>query len=155
MREAAQRLELPLVQGPRRPIGDGERADRRAFVDLERNAGVEADERIARDERVVGEARVEVRVRNDERRVPHDAVAAEREIPGRPRLRDADARLEPLAVGVDERDERDLGPAQIGGELRHVVEGLLGGRVHDVARPQQREPLLLVRWNGRLQHDGV
>ena len=43
----------------RRAIGDRQRADRRALVDQQRHARVEAKVRLAGDQRVVGEARVE------------------------------------------------------------------------------------------------
>ncbi len=67
-----------------------------------------------------------MRVLHDQRMPVVDAVTAEGEIPRDARLLDADPRLEPLVVGVDERDERDLGPAKIGSETRHVVEGFFG-----------------------------
>jgi hypothetical protein len=128
------------------------RADGRPFVDEERHPCIEANVGIACDERVVGEPRIEVRVLDDERVPVVDAVPAEGEIARGPRLRDPHAGLEPLVVGVDERDERDLGPAELGCQSRHVVKRLLGLRVDDVAGLQESQPPLFVVGNRGLLH---
>ncbi|HVV48270.1 MAG TPA: hypothetical protein VHO06_01305 [Polyangia bacterium] len=96
--------------------------------------------RLAGHQRVVGEARVLQRVLDDERVVTDDAVAAERQIARHADQLEPHARLEPLVVGVDQDDERDLRPAQVGGQAGHVVERFLRRRIDDLARREQRQP---------------
>lgn len=90
---------------------------------------------------MVAEAGVGPRVRHDGRLLVGEGVAAERE--GAWRLREGDpvARLEPLAVPVEERDERE-GRAHDAG--REAVEGLLGRAVQDAVPADGCEAGLLV-----------
>src|SRR5262249_49788406 len=125
-RESDERVELAFAQRARRPIRDRDGADGGPGFDEQRHARVKSNVGIAGDERVVGEAWVLVRVRHDERVPVVDAVAAERKIAIRSRLRHADTGLEPLAVRVHERDERNLGAADVGREARDLVERRLG-----------------------------
>jgi hypothetical protein len=150
--QAPQRLELALAQRAGRAIGDRERPDGRTFVDLQRHPRVEPDAGVARDQRVVCEAGIAQRVLDDQRLMAVDTVSAERQIPGNPGQRHPDPRLEPLVVGVDQRDEGDLGPAQIRRQPGHVVERLLRRGVDDPAGSQQRQSPLFVHWNRRFQH---
>ena len=55
--------------------------------------------------------------------------------------RQADARLEPLTVGVDQGDERDRRLADVRREQGQVVERLLRLGVQDPVSVQGREPL--------------
>ena len=54
--------------------------------------------------------------------------------------------LEPLAVVVDQADRGDRRVADLRGELRDVVVGLLRQRVEDVVLPQGAKSLRLVLW---------
>jgi len=78
--EALEAFDLALGDRARSAAGDGERADRRAFVHEQRDTRVETNERIAGDQRVVRETRVAVGVFDDERMAMVDAVAAEGEV---------------------------------------------------------------------------
>src|SRR5258705_160160 len=83
------RVSCPLPQGAKlrsllggqgawRSVHDAEHADLRRVERRERLPRVEADVRLAQDERVVGKTRVLTRVRNDEDVVAVDRVGAER-----------------------------------------------------------------------------
>ncbi len=71
------------------------------------------------------------------------------------RLRDVetDARLEPLALAVDQRQQRDRRLAQTGCELRERVEGRVRRCVEDAVLTQNGEPLGLVRRQGCSHND--
>ena len=53
---------------------------------------------------------------------------------------DAEARLEPDAVGADERDGGDGGVADLGGETRDVVEDGIGRSVEDLVLVEGLDP---------------
>ena len=108
-------------------------------------AGVEANRRIKDDERVIGEALVGGGVRNDEELILENRVRAERDLSVRLSLVHANGRLEPLAVGVHQTDERDRRAADVRGERRQVVEGLLRLRVEDFVAAERFEVGKLVR----------
>ena len=53
----------------------------------------------------------------------------------------AHAGLEPLAVGVDQADQRDGDAELLGGELDDAIEAFLGRRVQDEQLSQRLEPI--------------
>jgi hypothetical protein len=77
-------------------------------------------------------------------RSSEDRVGAEREVPRGLRDVEADPRLEPLALLVDQGDQRDRGLAHVGGEEHQVVVELLRDGVEHVVLAQRGEPLALV-----------
>ena len=85
------------------------------------------------------------RVRDDEDVAVLDRVRAERDGACGFGHRDADPRLEPLPVGVDQRDERHRRAADVRGEHREVVEAALRLGIEDLIPVQRREPRALVR----------
>ncbi len=103
----------------------------------ERRAGVETQARPARDQRVGAEALVLRGVRHEADAVLQDGVCAEGDPAGRLRELQAAARLEPLAVLVDERDQGDRHTEDVGRQPGDAVEGGLGGRVEDVEVAQR------------------
>ena len=62
-----------------------------------------------------------------------------------------EAALEELAVGVDERDERDGRVEDLGGEARVAVEGRVDVRVQQPRRLQRADPLGVARGGGRVE----
>src|SRR5689334_18296848 len=88
----------PVVAETQRPDAVG--------ADADRMASVEPDTRLAGDERVVGEARIEPGVRDDERVVAVNRVGTERRLPRRLANVDAARGLEPLPLLVDEGHQR-------------------------------------------------
>ena len=99
--------------GPRRGVDHAQRAERQAFLETQRLAGVEADVRLAGDQRVVGEARVE-------RGVAAPPSARRRASRARrtrcraafPWRSSPSAAEEPLALLLDQADQRDRRLAQ-------------------------------------------
>ncbi len=130
--ERVERVELSLGELARRAVHDAESPERMTLRRDERLACIEADPGLPDHERVLDEAGVLAGVRHDEDLAVEDRVAAERDVARRLLEVEADARLEPLPVGVDEADQGDRGAADRGRERRQVVEGLLGTRVEDV-----------------------
>ena len=124
--EVVQARELLLVERPRRPVDEAQGPHRPA-VGQQGPPRVEAHARLARHPGVVREALVARRVGDDERPLAQDRVGAERHRARRLGHVDADAGLEPLAVGVDERHERDRDAEERRGHARDAVEALLGG----------------------------
>jgi hypothetical protein len=121
-----------------RPVVDhAEAAQRVAVRRVQRGAGVEADVRVVDHRRVVGEAGVEPGILDHHDGTAVHGVRAERRVPGRLAGVQADARLEPLSVVVDEADRGHGCVADPGGERRDVVEVALGCRVQDPV-PVQR-----------------
>jgi hypothetical protein len=53
--------------------------------------------------------------------------------------------LEPDPVGVDDGDDGDRHPDELGGELGDPVEGTVGRGVEDVVAPYREHPVRLVR----------
>ncbi len=121
----------PLVAGERTcpTIEDGERAYRVPVRRAQRNAGVETDRLLAGDERVAGEARIGCDVADLQYPVVRDRVRAERD--GSRKFAQADPvrRLDPLAVAVDQRNQRDRSVADARGQTRERVEQILARRV--------------------------
>ena len=72
-------------------------------------------------------------------------MRAERDVSVRLSLVHADGRLEPLAVGVHQADQRDRRAADLRGERGEVVERLLGLGVENLVAPQGFEARKLVR----------
>src|SRR5882757_787206 len=72
-------------------------------------------------------------------------MRTERNVPRRLFGIDTDARLEPLAVLVDERHKSDWRLADVRSQQRDVVEGEFRRRVKDVVAMQRGETQALVR----------
>ena len=150
--EDAQGGELLAVEAPGDAVDDTEGAELEAVAGDQGGAGVEANVRVTDDQRIVGEARVGAGVRHLEDVVLQDGVGAEGERPRGLGGGQADARLEPLAMLVDEADQGDRCAADLAGELGEAVEGLLRRGVEDrVAQEGAQAGPLVVRQR-RLVH---
>jgi hypothetical protein len=103
-------------------------------------ARVEAVGRRPGDEGVLGGPRVGGQVRDDEKVNGLDRVGADRAVDRQLALAEAKLRLEPLALGVDEADERDRGPADIGGDPHEIVVERLRLGIEDREVAQLRDP---------------
>ena len=129
--EVPERGDLGVADPAGHPVAHAQRPDAVAVRRRERGAGVEPDARRSRHERVVGEPGVGPGVLDHERRAGPDDPVAEGDLPVRLAHVEPDRRLEPLAVGVEERDERGRHVEQGGREPDGPVERLLGRRVED------------------------
>ena len=94
---------------------------------------------------IVGEARIEHRVFDDEHVVGQDRVVAERDLARGAILTQSAFGLEPLPVLLDERDEGDRHGEEFAGEAADGVELRLGLGTEDVELAQGGEPFRLVR----------
>ena len=122
--EHAQPLQLKLGQplGARLEIDRAQGAQRSALARNQRGAGVEADPRLAGDQRVFGEPWILRCVGHHKRGGFEHRMTAET---GRARgfaLSEAGAREEPLALFLDHGDQRDGNAAQLRGEFDDLDE---------------------------------
>ena len=135
VRQDLEHLREQRRQRARHVVDHAERAERVAVAVDQRCACVEADLRLRDDERVVAEAIVGEGVPDDHHLVGPDGVVAERDVARRGFDVESDAGLEPLAVGVEQRQQRDRRVADERGQPDDLVEFAFGRRVHDgVAR---------------------
>ncbi len=124
--QVAQRGHLLVIEMAHLAVDHAQRANPAAVRRGQRNAGIEAHVRRTGDERVVGKAGIETRVVDHQAVLVLDRVGAER---GHARgfvQIDPHARLEPLAVGVDQRDQRNGHTEQATGQTRDAVEPFFG-----------------------------
>jgi hypothetical protein len=138
-------------------IDDAQRAHRVSGLRHEGGPGVEADPWIADHKRVIAKTLVIGRIRND-RGVSRieNGIAAERHRARRLRHIQADTRLEPLSVAIDQRDQSDRRIADMCRQSCCVVVCLLRQRVQDAVRVELCEALGLILWqpggNGAVRH---
>ena len=150
--EHAEGVELLRRQLARNGIGHGQRADGVPVRRAQRHAGVEPDERIPDDQRMVGEALVATQVFDDVDVRGVDGVGAERQLARCLAQRQADSRLEPLSLRVDERQQRDGRLAHVGRDPGQIVQDPFGGRLQDLVALQRLEPPRFVRNRRRGLH---
>ncbi len=112
-------------------------ADCQSATRADRHAGVEADVRRARHQRVVGKARVAGGVGDDQRLVLQDGVGAEGVFARRFAGLEADPRLEILALGVHEGEQRNRHLQHAADEAGDAVEDFFGFGVEQVERVDQ------------------
>ncbi len=158
--QQGQGLALVREQPSGLAVDDTQGAQGQAIVGDQGRPGVKADERIARDQRVAGEARVRAGVFDHHDIGLPDGVVAEGEVARRAADIDAHPGLEPLPVAVDEADQGNGHAQDLGSQLRQVIEGLFGGGVENTVASQGRQPAFLVivrafRQGGHGQWQGV
>lgn len=136
--QIAQALLLLGAESARLAIDDAQRADRLAFAE-HRLPRVEAHMRFARHQWVVHEARIQVRILDHQHVAHGDGDAAEGNRAWCLFDIQAAARLEPLALPVDERDQDDRHAEGHRGKAGEAVEARLGRRVEHVERSQGGE----------------
>ena len=143
---AGQRLERGALRrgqagGTRRAVQHAHRAERHARLGEQDGAAIEAQVRIAGDQRIGGEPRIRCQVGHDEDVGLLDGVGADRDVA--PGLADAEPGLarEPLPRLVHQADERDRHLADMGSDLHEIVEHGVCRGVEDVVAPQRRQAL--------------
>ena len=130
-------------------VDQAQGSDRAAIGRPDAVAGIETHAWCCRHKRVVGEALVEQRIRNHQRLRQQDGVGAEGLL-ARCLLRlQAGARLEPLALRIDERNQRDRNIEHLRRQPRDAVEALLLRRVEQLQGLQRAQALVLVRRHRR------
>ena len=142
-------LGVGEAAGPGLAVDRAQAAEHQALGRDQRRPGVEADERLARHQRVVAGPRIGGQVGDDEELVGvSQRVGAHRAVQVGLAGRKADARLEPLPIAGDQADECHRHRAEAAGEVHDVVEALLGGGVEDGVVTQRGEASGVVdeRW---------
>lgn len=116
-------------------IDDAQGADGGSLGSDERHPRVKSDKWGADHEGVVREFRVAGRIGHDHQARTGDGVSAERNFPWSLRACQPVLCLEPLAMFVNERDDRDRDPASLGNQRYEVVELRLRRRIHNLITP--------------------
>ncbi len=139
-RQRHERTQLLFIQRPGNGVHHAQRSDGMAFVAEQRCAGVEAQPIHAGDHGVVAKALVQGGVGNMQNMLRvQDRMGAERTFTRGLACLQALARLEPLALGIDQRD-RGHGHVTDGrSDGHHVVERGLGLGVEDPVTAQRRQ----------------
>ena len=116
---------LAAEAGPRGGVDQAERAQRQAVWRAQGRARVETHVRGSRDERIVGEARVALRVGHDEHllRREQDGVRAKGQVARDFAEVHAVVGFEPLAVAFDQGDQNHGHPENPRGQTGDPVEG--------------------------------
>ncbi len=97
-----------------------------------------------RHQRIIVKALVEQRVRHHQDAVIEDRMPAERDLPLGFRRGQANAGLEPLAVGVDQADQRNGYAEQAPRQPGQAVEAFFRRGIEDIQRAQRMQPKLFV-----------
>jgi hypothetical protein len=147
-----QEAEVFRREPARHMVDRAERAEGQTGLGGERHAGIGTDMRLARDQRIVGEARIGGGVLDHERRAFEHDMAAERDVARSLGRVQPVSRLEPLAIPVDQRNEADRHAQPRGDERGDVVERGVGRRFEQTALVQGALPRLLVRRCVRALH---
>ena len=152
-RQHCQSIAMCPADLPGASVDHADRTERDAGRSHDRRAGVEAQVRIARHERIRREARVERGVFNHQQRVGHfDGVGAKRMRPRHVGNRQADRGLVPLSMPVDERHQGNGRVADMGGKRGNIVVGGLGLGVEHAQIIQRLETRFIVGLTLRRQH---
>ncbi|GJD92472.1 hypothetical protein BHAOGJBA_6026 [Methylobacterium hispanicum] len=147
--ERLQDEELRLRERARLAVEDAERADGVALRRRQRDAGVEAQVRLAEDQGVGRPVRLRREVFENENVVLAQRLRAEAEMQRHCARRVSDGGLDPLPIGIDEVDVRHRRVAGLRRHLRDVVEGRLGRRVEDRVGVKGRQTTGITRIEGR------
>jgi hypothetical protein len=149
--QAAQGFERVFLIGREfagRAIDDAERAEGEAILIDERSAGIEADVRVGNDQRIVAKAIIGQGVRDDKELALQNSCGTKSDVARSFRCLDAYARLKPLAVFVDERNQRDGCLANKRGKKSEVVERLFRVAIKDGVFLEGGDAGFLIGWLG-------
>src|SRR5215471_13106628 len=105
----------------------------------QRRTRIKSNVQIARHQWIVREALVLRCVRHDKHLRLHDRMGAERVRPRRFLQTESKLRFEPLAVPVDQTDQRNWHTANEGGQLGQIIEPLFRSRVENLVSAQRRQ----------------
>lgn len=140
------------ARGAAWPGVDGaQRADAVAVAHAQRHAGVETDKGRAHNQRIVSKTQIEPGIRDHERFIGPDRMAAQRALARGFAQGQPDAGFEPLPVRIDQRDQRDRRGHDLRRHACDPVERLLLRRVEQMGAIKCRKPQRLV---GQHQHVG-
>lgn len=146
-RASPEGLDLAIVELARHPIDHANRAQGVARGREHWSSGIEANVGFAGDKRIVAESLVQMSVAHQQNLSGmKNRVRAKGYVPGRLPSRQADARLEPLAVRIYQAEQGDRRLASLACQEYDVVERLLGLGVKDGALEQCFEARAFIGW---------
>ena len=152
-RQGLQGVLLRRRQCARHLVNDTEGAEGVAVGGDQGGAGVEADGEVARDQGVVGEARVGGGVRDEEDVGLEQGVGAEGHVARGLAGVQPDLRLEPLTVLGDQADDGHGDAADLGGQAGEIIERRFRGGVEDVIPAQgfQAGIFIVRQWSNQFR----
>ena len=136
----AKRVDLNVTQAARDEIDHAHGSERVARLGSQECAGVKAQVRRPRDQRIAVEARILGGVRHDQQVLLKDRLGAEGRFERRLAYPEPDFGLEELPPFGDQVDDRNRGSADGGRQSRDVVEILLARGVEYIVLGERREP---------------
>ena len=146
--QVAEHLTLLRAQLARLPVDDTQGACMGAVTQTQGGAGVETEVRCVGNQRIVGKPRVKRGIGHLENAIAQNGMGAERQLArGFGDAWQADIRLEPLAVCVDQADQRDGHTAHQCGSLNECIELPLWRRVKHTQCLQRTQALRFIRRN--------
>ena len=152
-RELGQDLAFLGVQAAGLPVNHAQCPDALTGAQAYRRACIEADVRLTQHQRVVGEARIERGIAHLKQLVALDGMCAKRPVPWRlRRIRQTEPGLEPLAIVVNQADQRNRRFAQLRGGRNQRVKNVFGRAVEYLQRIQSRLPFQFIGGKGRWGH---
>ena len=151
-RDARKRTALPFGKRAGNAVRDTQGAENAAVVTPYRRRGEKAQSCRGSDERMPGELRIGRRVAHDDEAVLGDCARAERVLARQLRHRDAAHGLEPLALGIQQPEQRDRRVAGFSRERDELVERTLGRCVEKPGASDRIEPSLFVCGIRRFHH---
>ena len=144
-----ERLGLGIGERPGSGVEDSNGAKNEAGFINNRAPGVKAKMGIFANERIEEKAAIFGKVRDHQGKVgSKDRVGAESDLSVQLGNVEADLGLEPEAVGIHQRDDRDRRLKRVTGQPGEGVEVELRRRVEDLVRPNDSKALLLVIGRG-------
>ena len=146
--EHEKRADLLIRQCADHDVEHGQRPERVTRAVDEWHAGVKTDARRGDHQRVVREALIVAGIGDDAEIVAEDRVSQQRGAVGYLRIVEAEMRFQPVAIFIDESDERDRAIDDEPGQLRDLVERTLGRRVEHVVGSKRFDPCRFARWMG-------
>lgn len=137
-RQGLQSAHLEICQIARLPVDHAQRAEGMTIGRDERRARVKADVGVVQHQRIVMETGINSRIGHHEQAVGlQNGVRAKRVLThGFARI-EANYRLEPLAVAIDQAHHRNRRLADVRGEQGDVVVGLFGQAVEQTGALQR------------------
>jgi len=141
--ERRQMLDLQAGQRAGDDVENAQRAEDVPRARHQRRAGVEPQPRLAGHQRVVGEPRVQGRVRHDQRSIAGQRMGTERHLPRRLAHRQPEPGLEPLPVAVHQAHQRHRRATHMRGQRSQVAERFLRVGVEHPETAQRPQPLKL------------
>ena len=151
----SQLLALVLVELAWAAVDHAQGAQGQPLAIVQRRAGIEADVRGGGDQRIVAKTCVIQGVAHFQQGIGMHGVGAEGQLARGLLGIQADPALEPLALGIDQRDQGNGRVADLRSQCGDVIEHRLGRGVEQFQGVQGCQALLFVAGDGGLAHHAL